>query len=60
MAGVERLELSRTVLETVMLPLHHTPIFFLTKIIITHRALIVNKNLRKLNSYFYVGYCINL
>jgi hypothetical protein len=26
-AGVEGLEPSRTVLETVMLPLHHTPIF---------------------------------
>ena len=27
MAGVEGLEPSRTVLETVMLPLHHTPVF---------------------------------
>ena len=27
-AGVERLELSLTVLETGMLPLHHTPIIF--------------------------------
>ena len=32
MAGVEGLEPSRTVLETGMLPLHHTPVFSLSMV----------------------------
>lgn len=41
MAGVLRLELRRTVLETAMLPLHHTPISF-AGIIIPRTAAHVN------------------
>ena len=40
-AGAERLELSRTVLETAMLPLHHAPIG--DSIIITSSPFRVNK-----------------
>ena len=47
LAGVEGLEPSRTVLETGMLPLHHTPININDLTIITHKHTNVKFGFRK-------------
>ena len=43
MAGAEGLEPSTKVLETHVLPLHHAPTFFRTKVIIPHFHTLVNR-----------------
>ena len=63
LAGAEGFEPSRTVLETVMLPLHHAPIHFLTHVrtfyIIIYFPSCVNYFFGTICSYFSADNCVH-